>query len=466
MTGAGTCPAKKYARSKKQHSTERRSVRTTAIKNIETTKNTPLVIPSNSSATEILQALYFHDIIDSSDVRKILVMNKKEKVLSVHKSSISQGQGADKRFYTYIYDESAKNHRKKIRKSTEEELIDFLYDHYFGNQRSYEKCTLKDIYEEWIQYKLATANRSNTVYRIDSDYKKFYVNEPLSAKILSIPLLELTVADIKQWAYSIIKKYELKKKAYQGATTILRQVYDYLIDKEVTDKNPCKLIRINPSAFKKDRKKPAETQIFYREEIVALIDYCIKRAAEDNDVAFLAIPLFFYTGLRIGECLGLAFSDCNEKEHTIYVHRMLAEKMERLPDGTWSKRDYELVDFLKGNGDPREIIVSDEGFEIIKMIKKHHQSNFRITDLMFPDVSKSNIQFKLYRACDALKIAERSPHKWRKTYISNLLNKGADLDFVRNQVGHKDIQTTLNSYTYSTSHKEKQLEQLETALSL
>jgi len=421
---------------------------------------------SDVSSKEVLQLLLKNDIISRNDVQKILLMNKKEKVLSVHNWKITQGQGKDKRFFTYIFDENNKNHRKKIGKATEKELYDYLYEFYFGEERSYKKCTLKDIYEEWIQYKLTTANRANTVYRIDSDYKKYYLNEPLSIKILTTPLLELSVADIKQWAYSLIKKHEMKRRTYQNATTILRQVYDYLIEKEVTERNPCRLVNINASAFKKDRKKPAETQIFYKDEVVAIIAYCIKRAIDDNDVAFLAIPLFFYTGLRIGECLGLTFSDCDEEKHTVFVHRMLAEKAERLPDGSWKKREYEIVDFLKGNGDPREIIVSDDGFKIINMIKKHHQRNMKFTDYLFPDISKSNIQFKLYRACDALQITERSPHKWRKTYISNLLNNGVDADFVRSQVGHKDIQTTLNSYTYSTTRKEKQVEELNRVLSL
>ena len=43
--------------------------------------------------------------------------------------------------------------------------------------------------------------------------------------------------------------------------------------------------------------------------------------------------------------------------------------------------------------------------------------------------------------------------KTRKTYISTLLNKGVDADFVRTQVGHRDLQTTLNSYAFSTTRK-------------
>ena len=72
----------------------------------------------------------------------------------------------------------------------------------------------------------------------------------------------------------------------------------------------------------------------------------------------------------------------------------------------------------------------------------------------------------LYRLCDSLDLTRRSPHKWRKTYISKLLNDGVDPDFVREQVGHKELQTTLNSYTYSTTRKEEQITRLQKILAL
>jgi len=168
--------------------------------------------------------------------------------------------------------------------------------------------------------------------------------------------------------------------------------------------------------------------------------------------------------VRISECLGLSFNDCNEKEHSIYIHAMLAAVDERKPDGTWATRKYEIVDFLKGNGDPREIIVSESCFELITLIKKIQFKSGKISKYLFPDISQSNVERKLYRICDSLEITRSSPHKWRKTYISKLLNNGVDPDFVRNQVGHKELQTTLNSYSYSTTRKTEQLEMLEQIL--
>lgn len=89
-----------------------------------------------------------------------------------------------------------------------------------------------------------------------------------------------------------------------------------------------------------------------------------------------------------------------------------------------------------------------------------------IRNRLFETATQNNIQMKLYRMCDELGIERRSPHKLRKTYISMLLNHGFDPDFVRQQAGHKQLQTTLNNYTYSTTRDSEIVEKLNEVLAL
>ena len=411
---------------------------------------------------EILSILLNSGIISESDIRHLEDMDKKEKVLQIHNDRIWQGKN-DRRWFTYVHEDGK---RRRVAKKTEQEVFDYLYDFYFAKKKSYPTCTLTDLYDEWLAYKIKTSRTMNTPYRLDADYKKYYLNESVSKKIITTPLLELTVADIKEWAFSLIKKYDMTHKAWMNARSVLKQVYDYLIDKGVTDKNPVPLARIPDGFCRKTKKRKASTQIFYSDEAEDLIAAAIKNAVDSGDVAFLAIPLFFYTGMRIGECLALTFSDFNRDDHILTINKMMAADIERNPDGTWGKRKYEIVDHLKGNGDDREVIVTDDCFAIVDLIRKIQARNRELTYQLFPGVTPSNVQFKLYRLCDSLGITRRSPHKWRKTYISTLLNDGFDADFVREQVGHRELQTTLNCYAYSTTRKEDQINKLKKSLAL
>ena len=239
-------------------------------------------------------------------------------VLAMHDYAINHGKGQDKRWYTFVPDESKSDKRRKIRKQTREELIDYLYDYYFvaGNSEDAKNLLLPFVFDRWIAYRLSTANRENTVRRNETDFRKYYLNEPLSEKIMSTPLNLLTKNDLEIWAYQMIKKYSLTQKAYSNMTLIIRQIYTYLVDEDVLEQNTFAKVHIRNTAFRRNRKKAAQTQIFYDDEKDAIIRRASDLAEETLDESFLALPLLFYTGLRLGECLGLKFSDFDHNRNS------------------------------------------------------------------------------------------------------------------------------------------------------
>ena len=417
------------------------------------------------NAEEFLRSAIKHGILSVSDVRNTIAMKKKKSVLRVHPYKISQGRGSDKRFFTYIT-EGNSSQRKKVRKNTEIELIDYLYEYYFGEDLFHKNCTIPDIYEEWLNYRLATCRSESTVHRNDNDYKRFYVNEPLSKHIMSTPIRKLTRADIREWMHLIIKKYEMDATAFGNMAVIIRQIFKYMMDRDMLETDNCNAVHIDKRAFVKKGKPKAETQIFYEDEVEEIISLACQKAQEKSDESFYAIPLFFYTGLRIGECLGLSHDDFDKETRTLHVHRSFVVMDHRNEDGSWAQRKYEVVDYLKQNGNPRDVLITKECFDLQRETRKmQFKKGIDANGLLFRVKTPNNISCKLARICKELGIDKRSPHKGRKTYISTLLNKGLDPDFVRTQVGHRDLQTTLNSYAFSTTRKEKQLDALSEALS-
>ena len=175
---------------------------------------------------------------------------------------------------------------------------------------------------------------------------------------------------------------------------------------------------------------------------------------------FFAIPLFFLSGIRIGECLGLSFDDFLEDSHTLRIHRSLVVVDTVDENRTWGTRKYQIQEYLKKNADEREVIVPDECFDIVRKVKEMQLQKGLHSDYLFNVKTPNNLQRKLAKVCEMAGVDSKSPHKIRKTYISTLVNKMMDLDFVRTQVGHKEIQTTLNSYTYSTERAEKKYAEL------
>lgn len=413
------------------------------------------------SANELLQELELQGILDLSDVQKIRNMKKYKKVDEVHEYKIWQGKGKDKRFFTYIPDENSKCGRRKIAKLTQASLYETLYELYFGDQARYENCTLEEIYDEWLNYKNTLANRSNYARRIDNDYQKYYVNELLSEKIISTPLNSLSKIDLEMWAYAIIKKYNLTKKAYYNMSIIIRQIYIYLIDKEVLLNSPFEKVKIPSTSFRKVKKPKAETQIFYKDELDAVIAKAYELATEKKDENYLAIPLIFNSGIRLGECLGLKFEDFSKEENQVYIHQSFVAVEGKNSDGTWKTRAYEVVDSLKHNAEPREVLITDKCFELVDEIKRlKREIGKEHEEYLFTVQTPAEIEYKLYSICEKLDYLRRSTHKIRKTYISSLINGKVDVDFVREQVGHQDLKTTFGSYTFSTTRRDENLSKI------
>lgn len=405
-------------------------------------------------SNSLLEKLLEDGIISHGDILKIDAMTKKEKVLSVHPYSIAQGKGKDTRWFTYVGQEK----RKKVGKKTEEALILYLYDYYFGTDKS--SLTVPELYPEWFKYKRDRVSRMNTLRRYDNDYKRFYENEPLTESLMQKPVSEIKLLDIESWAYAMIRKYNLSSKAYLNMMTPLRQLFDYLVKKEIVAVNIARQVRIDRGYFKPSRKKPAKTQIFFKDEEQNIIEESYRLAEETRDGLYLAFPFFFLSGIRIGELLGLSYEDLDEDSHTIHIHQslMLIDTVD--DDRNWGKTKYQVGEYLKRNADERYVVVPEECFRIAERVQNLQKEKGLHARRIFPVTTPTNLQKKLTRICRNLNIIERSPHKIRKTYISTLINHMMDLDFVREQVGHKELQTTLNSYTYSTTRTEKQFREI------
>ena len=178
-------------------------------------------------ANYLLSFMMDRGIISADDARKAEFMNKKNQVLTVHKHTVSQGKGKDTRWFTRV-DDPRTNKYRRIAGNTEEDIYNKLYDFYFAEKVRMARINLRDLYKDWLAYKMTVSNRTNTVKRLDSDYRKYYLKEPLSKEILTMPLAKIRKLDIETWGYSLIKKYELTKKQFFNLATILRQVLDYL----------------------------------------------------------------------------------------------------------------------------------------------------------------------------------------------------------------------------------------------
>lgn len=153
---------------------------------------------------------------------------------------------------------------------------------------------------------------------------------------------------------------------------------------------------------------------------------------------FLVLMLY-ETGMRIGECLGLRHEDIKSWDKTIHV----------VPRGDNANA---------ARAKSHESRVIDISSDLIKLYTDYVVNEFDDVDSDYvfiniwgTDVGKplaySTVYTKFKRLSKKFEIPF-TPHIFRHTHATELLRSGWDASYVQKRLGHKDIQTTINTYAH------------------
>lgn len=413
-------------------------------------------------SNNIIQYSQFYDIIESDRMWDIIRMKKNiQLVKSIHKYRIHHTEKSG--WFTVVDDDTQPSGKRKIRKSTEEKLLEALVAVYIDNSKK--NNTFAEVYHDWIDWKTTSHNAEN-IKRIKYEWKAYYENEPLSKEIIQKPLSKITSLDLRQWAESLLKKYCPDKKKFARMFMIVNQVYEYASDEDlnIVSENLWHRARkkLNKELIAPTPIPTDESQVFTDEDrmlLKTMIREDLQRYKKQPTCAGLQILFLFETGLRIGECCGLKWSDI--KDGRLYIQRQANnERVKEKP---------------KTNSSIRDIPLTKEALKILDEVREYNRTHGFTAEWIF---QSSNPKYdyrlsyfasdrKLRKLCDRLNITRKSPHKCRKTAISILLDS-PDINnrTVQRFAGHSDITTTYKFYCYERKSKEQQAKAIDNALAV
>lgn len=381
---------------------------------------------------------------------------RKEQILTNHPYTIFESK--DGRYRTYVKDPTMSNGRRMIVKSSREDLENAVVEHYISmsDDMFSENATLASLYPDWIEYK-ALHVEYPTINRVKKDWKRYYEG----AAIVNKPICKITKLDLDEWIHKMIKEYDMDYHQYGNFSLIIRQELEYAVDRGIIDSNPFLSVRIDKKrVLRAEHKKPDETQVFTLEELEFIYECAEKDFSENrrpkHKLVPLAVQFLFQTGLRLCEVAALRYEDIDGDE--IIVRRMV-----RYPGG-------EIIDSTKGTFGDRRVPLTPKALELIDVAKKKQevsgQKNMKYIFVMSGDPIHTYlaIQKAFAKYCKELEIQQRGPHKARKTYISELLEFGININTVRAIAGHKDEHTTFNNYCYDRKTKSERNAQVIAAI--
>ena len=260
----------------------------------------------------------------------------------------------------------------------------------------------------------------------------------ISPNIGKIDTTELTRRQIQEFLSKKKKDGNIRTGETLSATsinlmlTILNMAFEYAIDMELADNNPCVRLKRSPQ---NGRKIDAYTKDEQRK-----LELIIK---QEDDRRLFGITLCLYSGLRIGELIGLEWSDVDLQRGIITIDKTVYR--EKNDNNEWQL----YVDKPKTVSSERVIPLPAFVAEELKRHKNTAKSEFVIENKKAERMSIRSYQYMFERLTEKAGVRKLNFHALRHTFATRAIECGMDIKTLSEIMGHKNASITLNRYAHS-----------------
>ncbi|GGF31944.1 tyrosine-type recombinase/integrase [Echinicola rosea] len=268
---------------------------------------------------------------------------------------------------------------------------------------------------------------AHTVLAYEKDLEQF--KEFLKLSFNTEDITQAGHGEIRAWIVDLVEQ-QLSATTVNRKMATLRSFYKFLLRSGEISKDPTYKLR----ALKTPKKLPEFVQESTMEQLLNEVTY---EADFEGQRDKMVMEFLYMTGVRLSELIGLRWADINLSDKTVKVYGK-RKKQRIIP----------LTDILLGN-----IILYKKEF-------KETFSNVNESDYFIVTISKKQaypmIIYRIVRKYLDLfaQTSKRSPHLLRHTFATHLLNKGADLNAVKDLLGHANLAAT-QVYTHNSMEKLK-----------
>jgi integrase/recombinase XerC len=285
------------------------------------------------------------------------------------------------------------------------------------------------LIEKFIDYLQIEKNySSNTLFAYKKDLIEFknFINENFE----KYPIEDAEYKAIRLWIVELVNK-NLSNRSINRKVSSLKSFYKFLVKTDTISSSP--LLAHSPLKQSKKIQVP-----FSKEEINSLLDSDSFKNDFRGVLQKTIITFFYFTGVRRIELIKLKESDINMDSSTIKImgKRSKERIIPMLPVLKKSIVDYLNIRSQEFNKKNLEcLFVSRSGRQLSeKYVYRTVNEYFK---LVSPKIKKA-------------------PHVLRHSFATHLINEGADINSVKELLGHSSLSAT-QVYSHTSMERIKQV---------
>jgi len=237
--------------------------------------------------------------------------------------------------------------------------------------------------------------------------------------------------EIRFWILDL-RSNKISASSVNRKISCLRSFYKFLLKEEKIELNPCVKIK----NLKTPKRLPVTIQ---KKDLITLLDHFKEDKSFEGFRNYIMLELFYGSGVRLSELIDLKITQVSlytnqikvtgkgSKQRIIPITQKLKEEL-----GIYLKkreefvRNFERIDYL---------FLTDKG------LKCYPVFIYRVV----------NTYLKLIRGVD-----KRSPHVLRHSFATHMLDNGAELNAIKELLGHANLSAT-QVYTHNSLEKLKKV---------
>lgn len=281
------------------------------------------------------------------------------------------------------------------------------------------------LFIEYITNEKRFSVHTQRAYR--DDILSFYIFRKIDT---DEAVLSANSSDVRKWMHYLAEN-KVGARSIKRKISSLKAFYKFLLRENYLTKNPVEGV-IAP------KSRHSLPDFFTERDLTNLFDFVLFESTYEGQRDKIILNLFYYTGMRLSELVNLRIVDVDFGLKQIKVTgKRNKQRQIPLSDNFLAElQHYLTVRDAFSPGDPQGYLMLTS-----KATPVYARMVQRIVSKYFEQVTTAD---------------KKHPHKLRHSFATHMLNHGADLNAVKELLGHANLAAT-EIYTHNTYEKLKSI---------